>query len=84
MKTAESYVVQYKEVFDQDGKPFKVVRWPPTEKMKTIPWARTMDKGTLKDFQYWVYDPKSSSAVIVCKNNEFRIFDVKDLMSLHS
>src|ERR1044071_4207017 len=84
MKTASSMLVEYKGVRGADGKPFKTVQWPPTEKLKIIPLSKPMDRGCLKDMRFWVYDPTSSSAVIVCDTDEFRISDARDLMSLHS
>ncbi|MFS8033758.1 hypothetical protein Hanom_Chr17g01573341 [Helianthus anomalus] len=54
--------------------------WPPTKQTKTIPLLKDLSDNNLKDLQFWMYDPVTGQAVIVCEHKEYRFANVKDLM----
>ncbi|MFS7913103.1 hypothetical protein Hanom_Chr02g00137921 [Helianthus anomalus] len=62
------------------GNPYKIVRWPATKQTKTIPLLKELLDNSLKDLKFWMYDPVTNQAVIVCENAEYRFLDTRDLM----
>ncbi|MFS7894604.1 hypothetical protein Hanom_Chr00s001874g01688661 [Helianthus anomalus] len=58
MKLAQSIVEEDEEVVDPAiGKPYKTVRWHATKQTKTIPLLKELLDNSLKDLQFWMYDP---------------------------
>ncbi|KAM0000678.1 hypothetical protein Hdeb2414_s0012g00384611 [Helianthus debilis subsp. tardiflorus] len=81
MKLAESFLLEYEDVLDPStNKPFTTVIWPPTKQNKTVPLLKELPNNSLKDLQFWMYDPITGQAVIVCENTEYRVAGAKDLM----
>ncbi|KAM0006465.1 hypothetical protein Hdeb2414_s0172g00822361 [Helianthus debilis subsp. tardiflorus] len=81
MKLAESILLEHDDVLDPvTNKPFTTVMWPATKQTKTVPLLKELPNNSLKDLQFWMYDPVTGQAVIVCENIEYRITDAKDLM----
>ncbi|KAF5811385.1 hypothetical protein HanXRQr2_Chr04g0180811 [Helianthus annuus] len=54
--------------------------WPPTKQAKIVPLLKDLPDNSLHQFEFWMCDPVSDQAVIVCDNEEFRVADVRDLM----
>ncbi|KAF5809750.1 hypothetical protein HanRHA438_Chr04g0171191 [Helianthus annuus] len=80
MKLAQSIVQEDEEVVDPaTGKPYKTVKWPATKQTKTV-LLKELPDNSLKDLQFWMYDPIIGQAVIVCDNAEYRFLDTRDLM----
>ncbi|MFS7951433.1 hypothetical protein Hanom_Chr07g00595121 [Helianthus anomalus] len=76
MKLAESSIEEDEEVLDPaTGKPYRIVKWPATKQTNTVPLSKEVPNNTLKDFQFWMYDPISGQAVIVCDNAEYGFID---------
>ncbi|MFS7968769.1 hypothetical protein Hanom_Chr09g00801401 [Helianthus anomalus] len=48
-----------------------------------IPLAKKFERGILKNFKFWAYDPKMAEAVIVTEEQSIRIPNSNDLMSFH-
>ncbi|MFS7986617.1 hypothetical protein Hanom_Chr11g01012451 [Helianthus anomalus] len=66
MKRAEPTVVRNPGVRDPLTKrTISSVIWPATDKEKIIPIAKKFEKGILKNFKFWAYDPRMAEAVIV-------------------
>ncbi|KAJ0794989.1 hypothetical protein HanPI659440_Chr04g0145241 [Helianthus annuus] len=81
MKLAESTIEEDEEVLDPaTGKPYKIVKWPATKQTNTVPLLKELPDNSLKNFQFWMYDPISGQAVIVCDDAEYRFIDTRDLM----
>ncbi|MFS7993363.1 hypothetical protein Hanom_Chr12g01093171 [Helianthus anomalus] len=81
MKLAQSFVLEHENVLDPStNKPFKTVMWPPTKQTKIVLFLKELPDNSLKDSQFWMYDPVIGQAVIVCATEEYRVADVKDLM----
>ncbi|MFS7953519.1 hypothetical protein Hanom_Chr07g00619641 [Helianthus anomalus] len=81
MKLAQSIVQVDEEVVDPaTGKPYKTMKWPATKQTKTVPLLKELPDNSLKDLQFWMYDPIIGQAVIVCDNAEYRFLDTRDLM----
>ncbi|MFS7943461.1 hypothetical protein Hanom_Chr06g00500531 [Helianthus anomalus] len=81
MKLAQSTIEEDEDVMDPaTGKPYKVVRWPATKQTNTFPLLKKLPDNSLKESQFWMYDPITGQAVIVCDNAEYRFFDTRDLM----
>ncbi|KAJ0903438.1 hypothetical protein HanPSC8_Chr07g0269851 [Helianthus annuus] len=81
MKLAQSFVVEHEDVIDPStNTPFKTVMWPPINQINSVPLLKELLDNSLKDLQFWMYDPVTGQAVIVCANEEYRVTDVKDLM----
>ncbi|KAJ0589636.1 hypothetical protein HanPSC8_Chr04g0168551 [Helianthus annuus] len=81
MKLAESTIEEDAEVLDPAiGKPYKIVKWPATKQTITVPLLKELLVNTLKSFQFWMYDPISGQAVIVCDDAEYRFIDTRDLI----
>ncbi|MFS7933962.1 hypothetical protein Hanom_Chr05g00385931 [Helianthus anomalus] len=81
MKLAQSTIEEDEEVLDPaTGKPYKTVRWPATKQTKTVPLLKELPDNSLKDLHFWMYDPITGQAVIVCDNVEYRFLDTRDLM----
>ncbi|MFS8002967.1 hypothetical protein Hanom_Chr13g01208331 [Helianthus anomalus] len=61
------------------------VIWPATDKGKIIPIAKKFEKGILKNFKFWAYDPKMVEAFIVIEEQSIRILNLNsyDLMSFN-
>ncbi|MFS7951432.1 hypothetical protein Hanom_Chr07g00595111 [Helianthus anomalus] len=76
MKLAESSIEEDEEVLDPaTGKPYRIVKWPATKQTNTVLLSKEVPNNTLKDFQFWMYDPISGQAVIVCDNAEYGFID---------
>ncbi|KAJ0848090.1 hypothetical protein HanRHA438_Chr13g0585391 [Helianthus annuus] len=81
MKLAESTIEEDEEVLDPaTGKPYKIVKWPATKQTNTVPLLKELPDNSLKNFQFWMYDPISGQAVIVCDDAEYKFIDTRDLM----
>ncbi|MFS8023627.1 hypothetical protein Hanom_Chr16g01453631 [Helianthus anomalus] len=46
----------------------------------TIEEDEELPDNTLKNLKFWIYDPVSRQAVIVCEDAEYRFLDTRDLM----
>ncbi|KAJ0788354.1 hypothetical protein HanPI659440_Chr05g0190741 [Helianthus annuus] len=81
MKLAKSFPLEHEDVLDPaTNKPFTTVMWPPTKQSKIVPLWKELPDNSLKDLQFWMYDPTTGQAVIMCENAEYRVADTKDLM----
>ena len=81
MNLAQSTIVEDEEVLDPaTDKPYKIVRWPATKQTKTVPLLKEVPDNSLKNLQFWMYDPVTGQAVIVCDDAEYRFLDTRDLM----
>ena len=54
--------------------------WPPTDKEKAIPMAKSLPDGSLRTIKLWVYDHISLSAVIRLEKGKILIKNPKDLV----
>ncbi|MFS7938777.1 hypothetical protein Hanom_Chr05g00443761 [Helianthus anomalus] len=81
MKLAQSIIQEDEEVVNPaTSKPYKTVVWPATKQTKSVPLLKELPDNSLKDLQFWMYDPITSQVVIVCDNTEYRFLDTRDLM----
>ncbi|KAF5758752.1 hypothetical protein HanXRQr2_Chr16g0732921 [Helianthus annuus] len=81
MKLAESTIEEDVDVLDPaTGKPYKTVKWHATKQANTVPLLKELPDDSMKNFQFWMYDPISGQAVIVCDDAEYRFIDTRDLM----
>ncbi|MFS8001232.1 hypothetical protein Hanom_Chr13g01187901 [Helianthus anomalus] len=81
MKLAQSIIQENEEVVNPaTGNPYKTMMWPATNQAKTVPLLKKLPDNSLKDLQFWMYDPIRGQAVIVCDNVEYRFLDTRDLM----
>ncbi|MFS7964882.1 hypothetical protein Hanom_Chr08g00755591 [Helianthus anomalus] len=84
MKTAEPTIKRNPGVRDPYTKrTIRFVISPATDKEKIIPLAKKFERGILKNFKFWAYDPKMPEAVIVTEEQSIRIANSYDLMSFH-
>ncbi|KAJ0786353.1 hypothetical protein HanOQP8_Chr02g0054471 [Helianthus annuus] len=84
MKTAEPTIKRNLGVHDPHTKrTIRSVIWPATDKEKIIPLAKKFERGILKNFKFWAYDPKMAEAFIVTEEQSIRIPNSYDLMSFH-
>ncbi|KAF5809061.1 hypothetical protein HanRHA438_Chr04g0162871 [Helianthus annuus] len=84
MKTAEPTIRRNPGVRDPHTKrTVRSVIWPATDKEKIIPIAKMFEKGILRNFKFWAYDPKTAEAPIVTEEQSTRIPNSYDLVSLH-
>ncbi|MFS7955715.1 hypothetical protein Hanom_Chr07g00645891 [Helianthus anomalus] len=78
MKTTEPTVRRNPGVRDPHTKrTVKSIIWPTTDKEKIIPLAKKFERGILKNFKFWAYDPKMAEAVIVTKEQSIRIPNIR-------
>ncbi|KAM0002607.1 hypothetical protein Hdeb2414_s0320g00866671 [Helianthus debilis subsp. tardiflorus] len=78
MKLAQLFVLEHEDVLDPStNKPFKTVMWPPTKQTKNVPLLKELPDNSLKDLQFWMYDPVTGQTVIVCETEEYRVADMK-------
>ncbi|KAM0070945.1 hypothetical protein Hdeb2414_s0001g00019201 [Helianthus debilis subsp. tardiflorus] len=76
MKLTQSTIEEDEEVLDPaTRKLYKIVKWPATKQTTTVPLLKKLPDNTLKNFQFWMYDPVSGQAVIVCDNAEYGFID---------
>ncbi|MFS7938766.1 hypothetical protein Hanom_Chr05g00443631 [Helianthus anomalus] len=81
MKLAQSIVQEDEEVVNPaTSKPYKTVVWPAIKQTKSVPLLKELPDNSLKDLQFWMYDPITSQAIIDCDNTEYRFLDTRDLM----
>ncbi|MFS7912743.1 hypothetical protein Hanom_Chr02g00133461 [Helianthus anomalus] len=81
MKLAQSTIKEDEEVLDPStGKSYKIMKWPATKQTKIMPLLKELPDNSLKDLQFWMYDPVTGQVVIVCDNVEYRFLDTRDLM----
>ncbi|MFS7955139.1 hypothetical protein Hanom_Chr07g00639121 [Helianthus anomalus] len=81
LETAEYCERWHREVIETTtGKQVRSVIWPLTTKAKIIPLFEYFLDGSLKDFEFWCYDPKIGDVVMVCKDKEYRVAIPSDLM----
>jgi hypothetical protein len=45
-----------------------------------VPLPKEVPDNSLSNLKFWMYDPLTGQAVIVCENAEYRFLDSKDLM----
>ncbi|MFS7999175.1 hypothetical protein Hanom_Chr12g01162901 [Helianthus anomalus] len=65
MKLAESTIEEDADVLDPaTRKPYKIVKWSATKQANIVPPLKELPDDSLKNFQFWMYDPISSKAVI--------------------
>ncbi|KAF5783129.1 hypothetical protein HanXRQr2_Chr11g0504321 [Helianthus annuus] len=84
MKTAEPIVRRNPGVRDSyTRRTVKSIIWPPTNKEKVIPLTKKFEKGILRNFRFWAYDPTLAEAVIVTEEQSIQIPNSYDLMSFH-
>ncbi|KAJ0813540.1 hypothetical protein HanPSC8_Chr17g0774591 [Helianthus annuus] len=84
MKTTEPTIRRNLGVRDPHTKrTIKSVIWPVTDKEKIIPIVKKFEKGILKSFKFWAYDPKMAEAAIDIEEQSIRIPNSYDLMSFH-
>ncbi|KAJ0749929.1 hypothetical protein HanPSC8_Chr05g0203131 [Helianthus annuus] len=84
MKTAEPTIRRNPRVRDPHTKrTVKSVIWPTTDKEKISPISKKFEKGILRNFKFWAYDPKMAEAVIVTEEQAIRIPNSYDLMRFH-
>ncbi|MFS7929798.1 hypothetical protein Hanom_Chr04g00336661 [Helianthus anomalus] len=57
-----------------------MVMWHPTKQTKNVPLLKELPNNSLKDLQFWMYDPVTGQVVIVCATKEYRTAGVKDLI----
>ncbi|KAJ0571332.1 hypothetical protein HanHA300_Chr05g0189031 [Helianthus annuus] len=81
MKLAQSTIEEDEEVLDPaTGKPYKTVKWPATKQINTVPLLKELPDNTLKNLKFWMYNPVSGQAIIICEDAEYRFIDTLDLM----
>ncbi|MFS7979343.1 hypothetical protein Hanom_Chr10g00926231 [Helianthus anomalus] len=81
MNLVQSFIRVHEDVIDPStNQQLKTVMWPPTKQTNTVPLLKDLPDNSLKDSQFWMYDPVTGQTVIVCANEEYRVLDVKDLM----
>ncbi|MFS7967195.1 hypothetical protein Hanom_Chr09g00782961 [Helianthus anomalus] len=74
MNLQKSFVKVHKDVIDPStNKPLNTVMWPPAKRAKTVPLPKDLPDNCLHEFKFWMYDPVSGQAIIVCESDEFRI-----------
>ncbi|MFS7954477.1 hypothetical protein Hanom_Chr07g00630961 [Helianthus anomalus] len=84
MKTAEPTVRRNPGVhYSFTKRTLKSIIWPPTDKEKIIPLTRKFEKGILRNFKFWAYNPCLAEAVIVTEEQSIMIPNSYDLMSFH-
>ncbi|MFS8034477.1 hypothetical protein Hanom_Chr17g01581561 [Helianthus anomalus] len=84
LKTAEPTVRRNPGVRDSFTKrTVKSIIWTPTDNKNILPITKKFEKGILKTFKFWAYDPRIAEAVIVTEEQSIRIPNSHDLMSFH-